>query len=73
MTRLSDQLVGLSQRVSALEAEDFEEGSGIARITKVYGNVRVSAVIRVRVRTSLTPSTGLYPGDDLHDQIYIEG
>jgi hypothetical protein len=46
MTKLTDQLNQLNQRVGALETEGFDEAAGIARISKIYGNVKVTMTIR---------------------------
>lgn len=43
--KISDQVNQLTKRVGALESADFDDAAGVARIVKVYGNVRVTMAI----------------------------
>lgn len=49
--KLTDQLRSINQRVGALESEGFDEAAGVARISKIYGNVKVTMTISTRVHT----------------------
>lgn len=49
--KLTDQLNNLTSRVGALESVEFDNAAGIARITKIYGNIRVTATITARLHT----------------------
>jgi hypothetical protein len=51
MTKMSDQVNHLTKRVGALESVDFDEAAGVARITKIYGNVRITTTITIRLHT----------------------
>jgi hypothetical protein len=51
MAKLSQQINDLNKRVGALESTDFDEAAGVARITKIYGNVRITTKITVRLHT----------------------
>lgn len=49
MTKMSDQVNQLTKRVGALEGVDFDDASGVARITKIYGNIRITTTITARL------------------------
>lgn len=49
--KLSDQLNGLTKRVGALESEGFDDAAGVARIVKIYGNIRITTTITARLHT----------------------
>lgn len=49
--RITDQLNSLGKRVGALESVDYDESAGIARIVKMYGNIRITTTIRAKVHT----------------------
>lgn len=65
MANLTDILSNTNSRVGALENDGLDEAAGVARITKLYGNVRVTATITARITTYQTPS------DDLAMDTYI--
>lgn len=44
--KLTDQITDLTKRVGALESDGFDENATVARVTKIYGNLRVSFTIR---------------------------
>lgn len=44
--KLTEQVAKIGQRVGALETKGFEDNGGIARIVKVYGNIRITATVR---------------------------
>ena len=73
MAGLTEKIRDIDKRVGALETRDLDEASGIARIVKIYGNVKITATITTRVNTALTPSSSLYPDDDLYNEIYPIG
>ena len=43
--KMSDQVNHLTKRVGALESVDFDDAAGVARIVKLYGNVRVTTTV----------------------------
>lgn len=51
MTKMSDQVNHLTKRVGALESVDFDNAAGVARIVKLYGNIRITTVITTRLHT----------------------
>ncbi|MGF9711710.1 hypothetical protein [Paenibacillus naphthalenovorans] len=44
--KLTDQVNDLSKRIGALESEGFDESSSVARITKIYGNLKITMKIK---------------------------
>lgn len=51
MTTLSQQVASIGQRVGALETKDINTADGIARISKIYGNVQIITTIKVFLHT----------------------
>lgn len=45
MPNLTDILSNSNSRIGALENDDLDEASSIARITKIYGNVKVTVTV----------------------------
>lgn len=43
--KLTDQMTDLSKRVGALESTDYNDAQTVARITKIYGNIRITMTI----------------------------
>lgn len=72
MPNLSDLLNSTNIRVNALENEGLDESAGIARITKLYGLIRINARIRFRRYLTLTPRNTLYPSSNLYSEIYFD-
>lgn len=49
--KLTEQVAKIGQRVGALETKGFDDSGGIARISKIYGGVRITATVTARVHT----------------------
>lgn len=45
MSSITETISSLNQRVGALETTNYDDSSGISRITKIYGNVRVTVTV----------------------------
>ena len=70
---LIEKIDTLNKRVESLENKDLDEGfDGLARISKLYGNIRVSVVVRTRKYVPLTPRATLYPSNDLYSETYFD-
>lgn len=66
---LTDQIAGLGQRVSALEGSNTADNAGIARIFKIYGNIKVSVKTSVYLHKFAVCDAALYGeinGNDLY-------
>lgn len=46
---ITGQVAAISQRVSALENQGFDSSSGIAKITKVYGNIQITYSVSAKI------------------------
>ena len=64
MPRLTDVLTNTNSRVTALENNELDDAAGVARITKIYGNIKLTAVVSVDVTYFATANDDLYPDDD---------
>lgn len=42
---LTEKLNGMNKRIGALESKGLDENAGVAKITKIYGNVKITATI----------------------------
>lgn len=73
MPDITEVISNTNSRVTALENNDLADKTGVARIVKIYGNLKITMTVAVRKRSCLTPSNSLYPGSDVFDQIFIEG
>lgn len=62
---LTDQVINLNSRVTALENSDLTDKETITRITKIYGNVKVTSTIRTSVHTYKVCSTTLKCSESL--------
>jgi hypothetical protein len=51
MTTLSEQVAKIGQRVGALETKGINTADGIARITKIYGNIQITTTITAYLHT----------------------
>jgi len=63
--KLTDALANQNSRVTALEGADFNSNSTIARITKFYGDLKVTMAVKIRRHKYHFASSDLYPSDDL--------
>ncbi len=63
--KLTDALSNQNSRVTALEGADFNSNSTIARITKFYGDLKVTMAVKIRRHKYRFASSDLYPSDDL--------
>ncbi len=57
---ISDQVTDLSKRVQALEGSDMSDTLSVARITKIYGSVKVVTTVRIRSLKVKFCDNGLY-------------
>lgn len=51
MSSLSKQVASIGQRVGALETSNINTANGIARITKVYGNIQITTTVTAYLHT----------------------
>ena len=65
MANLTDSLSNLNSRVTALENSDLDDAAGVARITKTYGNIKITATITTNVHQYNICSTSLYCSESL--------
>lgn len=65
MPKLTEILTNTNDRVTALENNGLDEAAGIARITKVYGNIKLTAVVTANVTFLATANDDLYPDTDI--------
>lgn len=49
--KLSDKVAKVEQRVGALETAGFDDAAGIARISKIYGNIRITTTMTFYLHT----------------------
>ncbi|BES65843.1 hypothetical protein SANA_24860 [Gottschalkiaceae bacterium SANA] len=63
--KLTDALANQNSRVTALEGADFNSNSTIARITKFYGDLKVTMSVKLRRHKYHFASSELFPSDDL--------
>jgi hypothetical protein len=59
VAKLTEILTDTNSRVGALENDGLDDAAGIARITKLYGNIRVTATVTTSILTYQTPSNDL--------------
>jgi hypothetical protein len=64
MAKLTDVLASTNNRVTALENNNLDATAGIARVSKLYGNTRVTATVSVKVTWFATANDDLYMADD---------
>lgn len=62
---LTDKLIGLNKRVSALEGDKFDENASIASISKFYGDIKVKIKIKADVHQYNICSDNLILSDNL--------
>lgn len=65
MPKLTDVLTNTNDRVTALENNNLDAAAGIARVAKLYGNIKITATITADVTFYATPNDDLYPDDDV--------
>ena len=65
MPKLTDVLTNTTGRVTALENNELDAAAGIARVTKIYGNIKLTATINTNVTYFSTANDDLYPDSDI--------
>lgn len=63
--KLTEQVAVLSKRVDGLESNDLDENAPIARITKIYGDIKITATIKTFFHQYNFASENLYVSDNL--------
>jgi len=58
---LTEKIKSIDGRVRALETKDTDTRKGIARIVKIYGNVKITATITAEMHDFIVPGA-IYPG-----------
>ena len=64
--KITEQVAKLSKRVDGLESNDLDENAPIARITKIYGDIKITATIKTYLHQYNFSSENLYASENLY-------